>query len=322
MLAASGARLERLEVSLPSELITRGEGLVHLAQALRCCAPTLKVFRLETEPRRWVKNECEQLREEWGELLAGVSCCRELEVLALPTVKIEPLFPPGTAFDRLTHLDISDFERDHPSGAGVMGLWELMASGGLPALAKLQVVLRGRWEGADEVKRRVGPAFETVAGTLTRLYLATYRDDAWVAGVGYELGVAVGKLRRLKDLALDFSKDGQAYHAVAQGVAASGGDRPLPLLWRVEIIPGDVQANAHLLASLLPPSVRIFICDHESTQGALLTACGLRQVGYEHLWVSWLDDFPPEVQAAVRAISVCRFDDMEVHARMLPLDKL
>jgi hypothetical protein len=51
--------------------------------------------------------------------------------------------------------------------------------------------------------------------------------------VGYELGVAVGKLRRLKDLALDLSEDGRAYHAVAQGLAASGGDRPLPLLWRV-----------------------------------------------------------------------------------------
>jgi hypothetical protein len=58
------------------------------------------------------------------------------------TIEVEPLFPPGTAFARLTHLEIGDYEREHPPDAGVMGLWELMASGGLPALAKLKVSSR------------------------------------------------------------------------------------------------------------------------------------------------------------------------------------
>jgi hypothetical protein len=75
--------------------------------------------------------------------------------------------------------------------------------------------------------------------------------------VGYELGVAVGKLRRLKDLALGLSEDGHFYHAFAQGLAASGGDRPLPLLWRVWVS-SEVKTNADLLASLLLPSVRVF----------------------------------------------------------------
>jgi hypothetical protein len=261
MLEAGEARLERLEVYLPEDFPEFGDGLVHLAQALRCCSPTLNNLLIGTcvpeaahdpdraqdrpEPTEW-------LRVQWADLLAGVSSCRELHELVLSHNTVEPLFPPGTAFGRLTHLEISDREREHPPDAGVMGLWELMASGGLPALAKLRVEFEGRWGGVEEVRSRVAPALEAMAGTLIQLCLekadfsVKWRSDE--VDVGYELGVAVGKLRRLKDLQFDLFKDGRVYHAFAQGLAASGGggalspccgglsshgrSRPMPTCWR------------------------------------------------------------------------------------------
>jgi hypothetical protein len=107
-------------------------------------------------------------------------------------------------------------------------------------------------------------------------------------GTGYELGVAVGRLRRLKDLALDMFEDGRIYHAMAQGLAASGGDCPLPLLWRVQVL-SEVCGNADLLASLLLPSVRVFCSFHDDFRAALVMACALRQAGYKYAWVPWCD---------------------------------
>jgi hypothetical protein len=181
MLAASGAQLECLEVILSSNFKHIGDVLVYVAQALRCSSPTLKEFLLKTwntEALGCFKTaaenydgQVERLRVQWADLLAGLSACRELEVLVLPRIETVSLFPPGTAFGRLTHLEISDQEREHPPDAGMMGLWELMASGGLPALAKLSVRLEGRWVGVEEVRSRVVPALEAAAGTLTHLHL-------------------------------------------------------------------------------------------------------------------------------------------------------
>jgi hypothetical protein len=214
MLEASGARLDRLEVVFRHESDSSGYGLVHLAQALRCCSPTLTGFRLAVDDERVMSvdknawdyaSQVGRLRVQWAELLAGVSACRELQVLALPRIEIEPLFPRGTAFGRLTHLEIFDHDREHPPDAGVVGLWELVASGGLPALTKLRAVFQGRWGGAEGVRTRVAPALEAVAGTLTHLHLGGSYEWKYPHGeveVGYEFGVAVGKLRRLEDLAL------------------------------------------------------------------------------------------------------------------------
>jgi hypothetical protein len=236
MLEASGARLDRLEVLIPADFESMGDGLVHLTQALRHCSPTLKGFLLSTDSGGPVvvygrdedddRDQKERLRMQWADVLAGVSACRELHVLVFPEIILEPLFPPGTAFSRLTHLEICDHERVHPPDAGVMGLWELVASGGLPALAKLSLNLEGCWVSLEDVRTRVTPAFEAVAGTLTHLHLQGLSDpDGNVRGdeadVGYELGVAMGKLRRLKDLGLDLFRDGRAYHAMAQGLASS-----------------------------------------------------------------------------------------------------
>jgi hypothetical protein len=298
MLEASGATLECLELNIPCSFRSLGDGLVHLAQALRVCSPTLKSFRLSAvdadgddlgkyagDPdREGYADRVERLRVQWTDLLAGVSTCRELEVLELLPVEVKPVFPPGTAFARLTELKVVDYEPEHPSDGGVMGLWEVMASGGMPALAKLTVRLQGRW-GAEEVKTRVVPAFEALAGTFKRLCLDIYPLGEWPGneGVAYQLGVAVGQLRRLNDLALNMSDNGRTYHALAHGLAASGGDRPLPLLWRVKVFT-HVEDNADLLTSLLLPSVRVFISDQMEPSAALVTACAVRQIGYKHSW--------------------------------------
>jgi hypothetical protein len=286
MLGSSGARLDSLEILFPHDLEDIGDGLVHVAQALRCCSPTLKYFRLMTQPRKVIRikeGQEARLRLQWADVLAGVSACRELQVLVLPNIEVEPLFPPGTAFGRLTNLEISDYEREQPPDADVMGLWEVMASGGLPVLAKLKVRLEGRWGSAEEVRIRVAPALESVAGTLTHLHLEK-SGSKWSSDeleVGYELGVAVGKLRRLMDLSLKVSRDGLVHHAMAQGLAASGGERPSPLLWRVWLF-SRLCTDADRVASLLLPSVRVFLPNCGDKREALLIACALRQAGYKH----------------------------------------
>jgi hypothetical protein len=317
MLVASGARLDRLELILPPKLEAIGDGLVHVAQDLRCCSPSLKGFLLGPENEESILSlnkrsqgyarQVTRLRGQWMDVLAGVSACRELQVLVLPRIEVEPLFPPGTAFGRLTHLEISDHERVHRPDAGVLGLWELMASGGLPALAKLKVTIEGGRLFGHEVKTRVAPAFEAVAGTLTHLHLsgASASDEV---KAGYEWGAAVGKLRRfLKDLALSLSADGRVYHAFTQGLAASGGERPLPLLWRV-VLPYGAKANADLLASLLLPNVRVFVARHSDDRGPFLTACAVRRAGYRHTMVldvpSWLVEDLASISCIVPSCTV------------------
>jgi hypothetical protein len=123
--------------------------------------------------------------------------------------------------------------------------------------------------------------------------------------VGYELGVAVGQLRRLKDLALRLFDDGRGYHAVAQGLAARVEECPLPLLWRVSAL-SEVHSNADLLASLLLPSVRVFSCAF-SVGGATVpvltsTVCALHQAGYKYTWEVRLRD---EWTEALQSVATC-----------------
>jgi hypothetical protein len=153
-----------------------------------------------------------------------------------------------------------------------------MASGGLPALAQLRLSFNARLGGLEDVRTRV-----------THLYLIEQsRAQLDVKGdedVGYELGVAVGKLRRLKVLELGLSTSGRGYDAFVRGLAASGGDRPpVPLLWRVRLL-CEVHVDDHLVASLLLPSVRVFFSSHLHTKGARLAACAVRQAAYKHTWV-------------------------------------
>jgi hypothetical protein len=101
----------------------------------------------------------------------------------------------------------------------------------------------------------------------------------------YELGVALGKLRRLNTLSISIADDGRAYDAVAQGLAANGQDPPLPLLWRLELL-SSIWHNGDLVASLLLPSVRILALDPSKVDvnTILSMACGLRQAGFKHTW--------------------------------------
>jgi hypothetical protein len=137
-----------------------------------------------------------------------------------------------------------------------------------------------------------------------------WRRRVAVCDVGYELGLAVGKLRRLKDLILHLSEDGRFYHAVAQGLAASGGERPNPLLWRL-MLPGTIWSHAHEVASLLLPSVQSFVTPLiRNSRGALLmAACALRQAGYKHVWA--LRAYP-RPKADVGAIVKCKLVDVDV----------
>jgi hypothetical protein len=321
MLGASGARLDNLQVEFDNfDFDYLGDALIHLAQALRCCSPTLRrlalwqwcedMITLDPKAEDYA-SQVERLRVQWAELLAGVSACRDLQVLDLPQdIQVEPLFPPGTAFARLTDLHICTPEREHPPPAGAMGLWEVMASGGLSSLAKLNVGFIGYRcrgpAGLEDMKTRVAPALEAMAGTLTRLDM--WYENGWRSAevdLAYAVGVAVGKLRRLKDLTLILSGDGRTYHTVARGLAASGGDRPLPLLWRVRATSWG-SSNADLLASLLLPSVRVFASCHKDARSALLTACALQQAGYKHTWALRVDRMV-EGRDLVQGIAQCSF---------------
>jgi hypothetical protein len=101
------------------------------------------------------------------------------------------------------------------------------------------------------------------------------------AGAAYELGTAIGKLRRLTYLHLNLLKDGLDYRAVGGGLAASGG---LPGLFELRLT--GVERNLDCLTdepSLIVPAVRRLCLDALCTEeDALLLYCGLVQVGYKY----------------------------------------
>jgi hypothetical protein len=132
----------------------------------------------------------------------------------------------------------------------------------------------------------VAPALEAVAGTLTHLHLEQVVGvPLWRRGdeveVGYELGVAVGKLRRLKDLALDLSEDGRAYHALPRAWPPVGGTALSPCCggWGAP----EVTEQCRPAGEPAPPECAGLRLDrHFRRPSALLTACALRQAGYKH----------------------------------------
>jgi hypothetical protein len=244
-------------------------------------------------------------RTYWQVYLSVASWRRSCSRSSTPSPFSRPALPSA-----LTHLEIYVHKREHPPDAGAVGLWELLASRTLPALAKLRVRLERQWGSVEDVRTRVAPAFEAVAGTLMHLDLNGGRVEV---GVGYELGVALSRLRRLKDLTLGLSRDGRVYHAVAQGLAASGDDHPpLPLLWRMRVLTAN--AHADLLVSLLLPSVRIFVTSSFPTdQAVLLLACALRRVGYKHSWAVDTDLLQIRHLDVLREIARCGVDDSFIH---------
>jgi hypothetical protein len=120
MLGASGAALERLEFEVSSDFETLGDVLVHMTQAVRCCSSTLQDLRLAAEDSLDADDDDDSEDSvdapcvQWAELRAGLAACRELHRLALPmdTIEVEPLFPPGTVFARLTGTSRSATARE------------------------------------------------------------------------------------------------------------------------------------------------------------------------------------------------------------------
>jgi hypothetical protein len=244
------------------------------------------------------------------ELVPGlVSCCATLEVLHCPWSVFSALPATCPAFPRLNELALhgSDDEAiDLASPA-----WGVVANGRLPALATLDIYsettfkwsARSEGEGlqATEAVLLLARAFEAVAGTLKLLALFSgygAGEDDLLAGACYELGAAIGKLRRLRHLELFLNgHDGRAYHAVGRGGAASGG---CPELFTVEI--GGLHKNVDWLTyepSLIVPSVRVLRVTVLPDEAVMLS-CGLLQVGYTHKVVPQLvaEDFDPEAGEA------------------------
>jgi hypothetical protein len=292
MLQASGARLERIRTESIFE--------VSLAPVLRTCSSTLKAVQLCDFSGR---GSTETISELVGGLM---SCCATLEVLICPWSVFSALPATCPAFPRLTTLRL---EGANENVEWVSPAWDIMANGRLPALATLHIKgVTGRsWgtgENGGEGKRRLGRAFEAVGGTLRRLTLVGSWGGDLPAGACYELGAAIGKLRRLMYLSVSLS-DGQYYHAVGRGVAASGG---CPELFEIHL--KELKSNTHCLAyepSLIVPSVRDLDITADDTEAeALLLCCGLVQTGYKHrlrmgLRDQDINDFPPSLLNCMRA---------------------
>jgi hypothetical protein len=290
MLQASGASLEVIVVRGPRY----GGGHVQgdadcgaaLAQVLRGCSSTLKVFEVLDEGI--VGNT--GIRE----LSSGIaSCCATLEVLRIPSSVFSALPATCPSFSCLRELElIGRFAGDFFASP----VWDVMANGRLPALATLSIpdaqefcppgLDKGEGGGNE---RRLVQAFQAVAGTLRKLSIrGSYGGDP-CDEASYELGVAIGKLRCLSSLLLqDLHRDGRAYHALARGVAASGG---CPQLF--DVYWSGVERNLHWLTaepSLFVRSVRkVFIGGADCTEEEALLLCGgLVQTGYKHyVWLGF-----------------------------------
>jgi hypothetical protein len=283
-LRTRGTRLEEIDVRtspfIPGGL--RAECGDALAEVLCACSSTLKIFR--------VKNLLLRVPgpTRIPPLTPGLfSCCPTLEVLHCPWDAFSALPATCPTFPRLTELVLSGGPGEDIDGT--LTVWDIMASGRLPALATLVIsrVHRAWWEdwtGVDSAGPMAG-AFEAVGRTLKKLAFSGSCGGYGLlpAGACYELGAAIGKLRRFRFPDIDLLNNGRDYHAVGRGVAASGG---CPELFELRL--DRVDKNLDLLAcepSLIVPSVRVpdFVgCGTE--EEALVFCCGLVQMGHKRVF--------------------------------------
>jgi hypothetical protein len=278
MLQESGASLEDITV------IDQGYGRdltinkcgAALGQVFRLCSSTLKMVELVGERILGSAGI-----REWSSGLT--SCCATLEVLHIPLSALSALLATSPCFLRLTELVLKGEPED--ANFFTLPVWDVMANGRLPALVTLRIkahqlpldFLEG--EGAGDGERRLTRAFEAVAGTLEHLTLYASPGEDRSEHASYELGAAIGKLCRLRDLRIDISSDARAYQAFARGLATSGGC-PEPFV----MAPGVVETNFHLLTSvpsLIVRSVRELCINGRgcTEEEALLLCCGVVQVG-------------------------------------------
>jgi hypothetical protein len=261
---------------MPSKFSAQGGAA--LGQVLRACSSSLKSAKLFT---RILVFGTAYIRE----LVPGItSCCDTLELLHCHWAVFSALPATCPSFARLTELTLGGGrERDT---AFTPGVWDTVAKGGLPALKSFSTSLMFESGGPGKTFYRLARALEAVAGTLQRLSLfgppeqdppAGAEQDP-PAGACYELGAAVGKLRRLSHLSIGVFKDGRDFHYMGQGVAASGG---CPKLFKVEA--SGITKSVDRLAfkpSLIVPSVRDLSISGSCTEDeALLLCCGLVEIG-------------------------------------------
>jgi hypothetical protein len=316
-----GVVLEEIVVVTPEDIEpVSDEALIAecgaaLARVLRACSPSLKIVRF-VEEEAVLESPCIPA------LLSGlVSCCDTLEVLHCSWRMFSALPATCPSFPRLTELrlymDGDELEDEDVVFEFSGRIWEIMASGRLPALASFLPALASfstdalcqlAWGDKDG---RLARAFEAVAGTLTsltitdldrtRLYGDSRKGEDLPAGAAYELGAAIGKLRRLKYLRLRLRCDGRDYHAVARGMAASGGCPDLS-----ELVLHVRKGNLDWLTvepSLILPSVRDLTIYGPCTEDeALLLCCGLAKIGYRYRFDDRLKPASATVRACMRAI--------------------
>jgi hypothetical protein len=276
-LRAGGAALQEIEldckVGLPADCGAA------LAQVLLACSSSLKAFKL-WRLQSAVGDAC--IRD----LVPGlVRCCATLEVLYCPWPVFRALPATCPTFPRLTELNLVPRYERNP--AFTPNVWNMMADGRLPALASLSTHLH-TLPLSEEGGGRLARAFEAVGGTLRRLVLRQAGcPQGWdlPAGACYELGAAIGKLRRLRYLHLELFEDGRNHHAVGRGMAASGG---CPELFEVSV--SGLKRNLEWVTyepSLIVPSVRdrpwlARIIHRGGGAGCCWPAACLVQMGYRY----------------------------------------
>jgi hypothetical protein len=281
MLQASGASLEAVEI-VPNAQHLTDDGAAALAQVLQACSSTFKALKLMADG-----PECDR------ELVAGLThCCDTLEVLHCRTDLFTAVPAPCPSFPRLTELRL--LRGCFKDVDALPRALDMMANGRLPALAALHIRLDCEFlacsllqeGGARGGGGRLGRAFEAVAGTLTRLSITRSFFHVLPEAASYELGAAIGKLRRLRYLELDMFQDARGYMAVGGALVASWS---CPELFELHLT--GVKENLLSLAcepSLILPSVRnvritAWCSVEEADEEALLLCCGLAQAGYEYL---------------------------------------
>jgi hypothetical protein len=297
MLQSSGARLEEIEAVIPGDLSDLGGAA--LAQVVRACSSTLRTVKLMGPSNFLSPARTREL------LPCLMSCCDTLEVLHCPWSIFSALPATCPSFPHLTDLLVYDGSTKKANMASPA--WDIMAGGRLPVLATLSIRASHLVEGGGG-DARLPSCLEAVAGTLKRLTLIGRRGNLesqdLPTGVAYELGVAIGKLRRLRYLELKLFDDGRAYHALGRGMADSGG---CPELFEVNV----AAVSKHFLSltyepSLIVPSVRDLQLDGSLTEDeVLLLCCWLVHAGPDELYnlvFSFKDYLPTDcVEAALAA---------------------
>jgi hypothetical protein len=282
MLRTSGASLEELRLWNSKEQ-SAASGTT-FAQVLRACSSTLRVVSM---PHCF---ECPSGGAAfYSEVVPGlIRCCDKLQVMNCPWSVFRALPAACPSFTRLTSLHLAA-SRDLIEFTSP--LWDLMANGRMPVLAALIIDSEDKPSWGREEREKINSwdsplvrALEAVAGTLKRFKLESRKGaDLTDQGACYELGWAIGKLRRLRYLHLSVFNDGRSYHAVARGLAASRG---CPELF--ELCVGGIERNADWLTregSLIVPSVRRLRIEarfQSAQEESLLLCCGLAQMGYRY----------------------------------------